>query len=207
MEAAPLPPLFERLAGIGVELQFSVFENVDGDPQSAVAAIGAMLAGVGEDMDAALLTELGGRRISEATFLGDWVDPATRALIQRGTWTAKDGRKRVDPVLTTLEGEAFGGLASGIPPMGSGGQFAYAFLCPPFGLQASPVEIQSLFDGLLAFLLPPGQASEITDWSCPELYDVSSYFSAGLEWWGVFLFTIWQPGSRRLIVIGASTTD
>ncbi|MBN9467142.1 MAG: hypothetical protein J0J10_00035 [Bosea sp.] len=57
------------------------------------------------------------------------------------------------------------------------------------------------------FLFPPLQKAEITDWSSPKLPEVSDYFADGMEWWGVFLFTIYLPDLKRLTVIAASATD
>ncbi|NUU38812.1 hypothetical protein, partial [Pseudomonas sp. C2B4] len=35
----------------------------------------------------------------------------------------------------------------------------------------------------------------------------SDYFDAGLEWWGVWCLTIWNPKRRTLSALIASTTD
>ncbi len=45
------------------------------------------------------------------------------------------------------------------------------------------------------------------DWSSPRLPEASRFFAAGMEWWGVFLFTIYVPQIRRLTVIAGSTAD
>ncbi|MGY3777087.1 hypothetical protein [Isobaculum melis] len=37
--------------------------------------------------------------------------------------------------------------------------------------------------------------------------DWSDYFDAGKEWWGTFYWTIYDPSTNRMTVIGASTTD
>ncbi len=60
---------------------------------------------------------------------------------------------------------------------------------------------------MLRFLLPPGEATVISDWDSCQLGEVSAYFEDGLEWWGAFLFTIYQAGTGRLLVIAASATD
>ena len=43
--------------------------------------------------------------------------------------------------------------------------------------------------------------------SSSALPDVSDYFADGMEWWGVFLFSIYTAETRRLAIIMASTTD
>ena len=40
-----------------------------------------------------------------------------------------------------------------------------------------------------------------------RLAEVSDYFESGLEWWGVFLFSIYVPALRRLVIIAGSATD
>jgi hypothetical protein len=88
-----------------------------------------------------------------------------------------------------------------------GGQFAYAFSEPPYGLQARPSEVQELFCAIRDFILPRGSEHEISDWSSPRLTEASDYFTAGMDWWGVFLFTVYLPTLRRLTAIAGSTTD
>jgi hypothetical protein len=39
------------------------------------------------------------------------------------------------------------------------------------------------------------------------LPEASKFFAAGMEWWGVFLFTINVPSIGRLTVIAGSTSD
>lgn len=58
-----------------------------------------------------------------------------------------------------------------------------------------------------ALILPAGSGEIITDWSSRRLGELSEYFRAGLDYWGVFLFTIFHPSTARLVVLSASTTD
>jgi hypothetical protein len=37
--------------------------------------------------------------------------------------------------------------------------------------------------------------------------DWASYFDAGQEWWGSFLWTLANPGENRIVVLVASATD
>ena len=41
----------------------------------------------------------------------------------------------------------------------------------------------------------------------PERSDWSNYFDAGKEWWGIWCTTIWNPSTRTLAAIAASSTD
>ena len=79
-----------------------------------------------------------------------------------------------------------------------------AFFYPPHTLSASPEENAELFTRINHFVLGDDPDSiEIVSWST----DWSNYFDAGHEWWGAFFWTIYLVGSRRWVVIGASTTD
>ncbi|WP_027999280.1 hypothetical protein [Sinorhizobium arboris] len=63
------------------------------------------------------------------------------------------------------------------------------------------------FEEVRDFILPPFDGSEILDWSDARLPEVSDYFDAGAEWWGVFLFSVYIPARRRLTIVAGSTTD
>ncbi|MOA62241.1 hypothetical protein D3C78_1875990 [compost metagenome] len=50
------------------------------------------------------------------------------------------------------------------------------------------------------------------NWTASDEYDParepwSDYFDDGLEWWGVWCLSIWNPKRRTLAVLAASTTD
>jgi hypothetical protein len=64
-----------------------------------------------------------------------------------------------------------------------------------------------VFEKIRDFILPPLEGAEIFDWSSPQLPEVSDYFDPGMEWWGVFLFSIHVPAMTRLTVIAGSTSD
>jgi len=68
------------------------------------------------------------------------------------------------------------------------GQFARAFLDPPYGLHAKPQpdEVQAVFGEIRDFALPPKQHCEIDDWSNERLPEVYDYFEPAMEWWGVY---------------------
>lgn len=209
MHRIETPPFFGRLSEIGGVLDVAVFRNARGTLDEIVAAMPEALPWSGP-FDGARLLALGARRIDRKTFLGDWVDERG-ALVRRGSWRSDDGRAFENPPFGTLDGVTLVSGGFSPPEPGAGGQFGYAVSCPPYPLSASPRAVQAVFDGIRAFLLPEGKGGEIEveilDWSHPELGEVSGYFAAGLEWWGVFLFSLYLPVSRRLTLIAASATD
>lgn len=128
-------------------------------------------------LDANKLKEFGCKRIDDKTFFGDWYDSDSDTLVE-----PKKG------VITR-----------------DYGQFVYAFAHPPYGISSSKTE--GCFRTIRDFILPPNLTHEISDWTSPKLEEVSGYFSAGMEWWGVFLFTIYIPELRQLTAIAGSATD
>lgn len=199
-----LPPAFKRYAKVGGAFDFAVFDEAGGSEAEAIEAIRRLL---GDDLDETALRAAGHRRIRLAEFLGAHCHPENRKLIKRGTWRTTDGQELVDPPFKKVERLVLSGGGYAIPLPGEGGQFARAFVEPPYGLDASPREIQELFGEILGFLLPPDEPHHILDWASPSLAEVSLRFEAGMEWWGAFLFTIHQPERGRLIAFAASTTD
>lgn len=183
-----LPPAFELFRSAHGCLNFAVFEEASGDEAAMLAAIEALVP----DAKASRLRALGSRRLDDAAFYGSFYDTA--------------GQKVVWPGNVTHLGKP-----------GTGGDFARAFLQPPYNLwQASPsgqggglshAIAEAIFHGVREFVLPPGQPHEVRDWASPQLPQVSPYFRDGMEWWGVFLFTIHVPALRRLTAIAGSTTD
>jgi hypothetical protein len=201
-----LPSVFSRFDKMGGVLDFALFEDTDGEEADVLSAIALLIEWNGP-VDVGRLRQLGSRRIGKAVFFGDWYDNETGSLLKVGDWTTIDGRELHNPRLKKLEGVHTLSGVSAMPDMGSGGQFAYAFSSPPYTLTARPREIQAVFAEIRDFILPPGERHEISDWSAPQLPEVSRYFDAGAEYWGVFLFSIFSPALRRLIVIAGSTTD
>lgn len=199
-----VPPAITRYRAIGGVLNFALFEGSDGSDDDLFAAIRAAIPAEFA-LDRAVLQSFGSRQLPLAEFLGDWCDAVTGHLIRRGKWYAQDGREFDNPELVSLEGVVGDGGVCFPPDAGSGGQFAYAFLCPPRGdLAASPVEIQALFNELRAAIFPVGAELDIRDWSRPELGEASEYFACGFDEWGIFLFTTHQPATGRLAAIAAA---
>ncbi|RVT97129.1 hypothetical protein EOD42_09905 [Rhodovarius crocodyli] len=194
------PTAFRRYAAMGGVLDFSVREDAQGSRAEILAALAQLLG----EVDVAALRP---RPIERDSFLGDWHDAAQGLLLKRGEYVTADGVTLVNPPFTLLEGVRIRTGMGQVPEMGAGGQFAYAFAEPPYPLTAPPGEVQAAFAGIRDFILPPGQAAEILDWSSPELARVAPYFEQGAEWWGMFLFSIHVPALKRLTIIAGSATD
>lgn len=207
MNRLRLPNSFRRYRKIGGVLEFCLFGDAAADEDDALAAIAAALP----DADIARLRTLGCRILDDATFYGDWYDAASDQLISLGHHTFADGETLIDPTFEQLarmlERKRLKAAARGGDAPGSGGQFAGAFCNPPYPLQASLKITQDLFRNIRDIVLPREQPHTIRDWASPSLPLVSPYFKAGMEWWGVFLFTIHIPSQRQLNVIVGSTTD
>lgn len=198
--------IIRRYNDMGGVLSFSIFdgaEDAEADSRTAIHQVLAAMGPVNEDGFRALQP----RHIGEALFFGDCYDPGDGGLIKRGTWKTIDGRELTNPKLTALDGVTLVGGGSALPDPGSGGDFAYAFLNPPYGMSGSPSDLQEVFDGIGGVVLPAGYDSVILDWTTPKLKGVSSYFEAGMEWWGVFLFSIYIPAKQQLTIVTGSATD
>jgi hypothetical protein len=89
--------------------------------------------------------------------------------------------------------------------------YAHAFSDPPYTLhddaqmkRISMQEATELFHRInqevLGGITPQ---SIIYEWPV----DWSNFFDAGKEWWGSFLWTFANPGTHRIVVLAASTTD
>lgn len=199
---SPLPAAIGRYADIFGPLLIAPFEDADGDVETALDAIDQVVPVNREE-----LRRLGYREIDDDAFFGDWYEPSSRSLLLRGEYTTKDGRKLVNARLRDLDGVEFQHGGSALPECGAGGNFGYAFAHPPYGLSATQSEVQALFDKITDIVLPRHTPHVIWDWTSPDLPKVSNFFDAGMEWWGVFLFTVYVPEQRRLSVIVGSTTD
>ncbi|MFT4074251.1 MAG: hypothetical protein QM647_01885 [Asticcacaulis sp.] len=197
-----LKPYYE-MGGI---LQFVVYDGAQDAEKDSLAAIHDRLASIGS-LNESAFKRLNNRHISAAQFFGDWYDPTDGGLIKLGSVMTADGQTLTNPKVRSLEKLQV--VSSGGPgvEVGSGGQFAYAYLNPPYGLHGSPAEIQKTFDSIRKLILPETHAVTILDWTSPSLDKVSSYFKAGKEWWGIFLFSIYVPDLQRLTIIAGSATD
>jgi hypothetical protein len=198
-----LPTAFERFQQIGGVLDFMVFEDAHGGDAEPLAAMAAAVPGWCVKASEALSN----REIDRLAFFGEWCDAETGSLLKLGQYTSSEGKVLVNPKFRDLQGIQLDSGGGPIPEAGTGGQFAYAFSFTPYGLWANPEEVQELFDEITEFILPANLDHKILDWSRSDLSEVSPYFAAGMEWWGVFLFTIHVPEIQRITVIAGSTTD
>lgn len=203
---AKLPPAFGRFGKIGGVLDFAVFESAEGGDEEILEAVGLALPN-GKRFDPGRLRQLGYRRIEPRVLFGDWYDRGSGHLLRRGDFGTEDGRALKDPALVALDRETILSGGGVLPEAGAGGQLAYAFANPPHSLDTPGSEVQALFDEICGFILPPLHWSEIFDWTSPRLPEVSDYFEAGMEYWGVFLFSIHVPALQRLTIIAGSTSD
>lgn len=194
---------YERMLGV---LVFAMFEDANGTNEDILTAMPRALRRACA-FDAERLRSLGCRRIRKRAFFGDWYDLGSGKLLKLGRHTTADGSELRNPKLKKLDGVQITSGAAPCPEPGAGGQFAYAFSNPPYGLKGRGSEVQAVFEEIRDFILPPMHRSEITDWCSPQLPEVSDYFAAGMNWWGVFLFSIYIPATHRLTIIAGSTTD
>lgn len=185
-------------------LTFRFFEDAAGDMASLRAAIAQTLEDLG-DVERDQLRFQHGRPSASKDFFGDWYDVERRRLVMRGSVTLDDGRRLENPDFAVADAVRSGGFP--LPDPGAGGNFAYAFAWPPYGLKLPGAEIQSLFKAVVTVILPEWHEHEIRDWAHPQLPSLSEYFRDGMEWWGVFLFTIHTRALNRTTVIAGSATD
>lgn len=92
-----------------------------------------------------------------------------------------------------------------------------AFRQPPYGTQfeGGEAEAHALFREWVERLgLVENEQPEVIDWVADLDPDVdgapspwSSYFDDGLQWWGVWCLTIWNPRHRTMGALIASSTD
>lgn len=92
-----------------------------------------------------------------------------------------------------------------------------SFRQPPYGTQfkGGETEAQAVFQEWIDLLgLVETEQPEVIDWVAdlrPDFHNPpsswSSYFDQGLEWWGVWCLTIWNPRRHTFGALIASTTD
>ena len=77
--------------------------------------------------------------------------------------------------------------------------YANAFLQPPYGSTLTEED----FDKMNSVLFSDKMALDICRWNT----EWSNYFDEGLEWWGAYYWTVYDPKGKYFVVIGASATD
>ena len=78
-------------------------------------------------------------------------------------------------------------------------EYAYAFLEPPYSCTCSARD----WNRVNTLLFPEPNRAEIYSWST----NWSNYFDDGLEWWGAYYWTVFNPGRDTFVVVAASATD
>jgi hypothetical protein len=221
IERLPLPPVVDKFEERGA-LRYSFFQTSSGDIAQLREAISRHFQESDDkgpfwrllSFKDEVLDELPRRVIDARTFLGDRYDLDRKTLVLFGNGYL-NGKVRENPTYAELIAEGVRSRTSSsanvfghpTPETGSGGQYAYAFTQSPHGLGLGFADEQALFDEINQLILPPGEEAVITDWSSEKLGELCDYFEDGLEWWGVFLFTIYVPRLGQLVVISASATD
>ena len=201
---------FDRMGGA---VHYSFFVNAEGSDADLEGAILWHCAKVLEKeyitgwIEPAKLRTLPRGVIDRKAFFGDWYDMERDALIYRGGGRVDDGRELVDPTYDEMGRAKIKLWGSGCPDVGSGGNYAFAFSQPPYSGQMARLEVQDMFRRINKLILPAEGGEIITDWSSKQLADFCEHFEHGMEYWGVFLFTIFDPATQRLTVISASTSD
>lgn len=93
---------------------------------------------------------------------------------------------------------------------------SYNFCNPPYGLRGLTGEEAIALWRDFCFLTGLIKADEpvITDWIRHQVYSrtlethpFSNYFDDGLDWWGVWCLTVFNPNNKTLAVIVASASD
>jgi hypothetical protein len=124
-----------------------------------------------------------GERISLEHFLGRAYDMQQQKIVS--VWNENTDGSRVSKT-------------------GSTQGYAEAFSDTPYNVQMKLEDINTLFEDINnAAFDGLRQDLEVYEWS----NDWSTYFDAGNEWWGSFLWTVKHPTQNVIVAIGASTTD
>jgi hypothetical protein len=206
------PPAVEELHRVGGVLDFSFFRDAINDRGHLTAAIlehMRTLKNLGPvyrpTINPGAAAELPVRQIDRQTFLGEYYDAATGSL-RFGDVEVLD-RSDVTESCGGASVQIDSGEGRDPHEPSTDGHLAYAFFQTPHSLTARPKNLNRLFREIVHLVAPEGEVCEILDWSGPQLASFSDYFTAGLEWWGVFLFTVFQVDSAKLVVITGSTTD
>ncbi len=221
MRRIGMPEIFEELEPLGVVLEYSFFENARESRHHDLQAIDAHLTHADQpaaclpdrtqwhldNHGVSALLQISPRPLNYDQFLGSYCDPKDQMLILRGSGEVAGGTTLQDPRYDMIGERKIKSWGQSPPDLHDPGEYAYAFAQPPYGLRGSRAEAVRLFRKTTEILLPDWDDAVIHDWSGDDLSKVDGYFDSGMEWWGVFLFTIFQPSIERLIVISGSTTD
>lgn len=130
-----------------------------------------------------------GEPVGLERFVGRGYDPQRKRLETTWTWNE--------------EGTAASRIGSAETEYTTDG-YAEAFTDPPYGMRADIPQLTKWFNGINDELFGGLRDDlEIVSWST----DWSTWFDAGHEWWGAFLWTINPPDRPWVVAVAASTTD
>ncbi len=200
-----LKSLLKFYASKGGVIDYVCLETEPGDApgyELYESAVKLALKQIGEDnkhqVDADY-TSMKGHKITINQFIGSHFSFERNALIVRG---------KTSPHLNDyfIAGDAE--TPSNVVHISQGDYivdgYAAAFADPPYNMQLDAVNLNHLFLQINDLLFGGNSSSlEIFDWSGTW----SSYFAAGAEWWGAYLWTVFNKDTFQFVTIGASTTD
>jgi hypothetical protein len=137
-----------------------------------------------------------GHPIEVAAMLGPFWDSKTGRLLIRGPHNPNVLVRLEAPGTPVVDLMTFGG------PWGA---YPGAFFEPPYDLHFPDQQsLQTVFNGIHDELFGGfGELLSIYEWST----DWSTYFDAGNDWWGSYLWTIENLRTGQMAGIGASSTD
>lgn len=201
--------VLKRYAKMGGVLNFHFFEESGDEGHDVFSYTHLALCELfyAENYNAAALRRIAPTRVRLTKFLGDWYDPKTKRLLDKGDWTTRSGKTLKDPHPKMLDRDPIQGGGAETPEIGTPGNFAYAFLCPPYPLRASGAAIEDAFAEIIDLIKADRAEAVIHSWNDKSLPDVSPFFADGAEWWGCFLFTVRHVPTSELCVILGSATD
>src|SRR5262245_48110627 len=93
----PLPASINRFHEVGGEVQFAVFDDADGDPDTVFRVLCETVPIT--DVDA--LRAIGFRRLDDVDFYGEWYEAETDSLLLVGAWDGERGQL-INPRLRDL---------------------------------------------------------------------------------------------------------
>lgn len=142
--------------------------------------------------------------IEEEAFHGSHFDYDRQLLRHNGTVNLSRGRSQTNPYYKDMLSNM--GCSSDIPDLWCLGEFAYAFCQPAYGLSMKPFEIHETYSAITSEVTPRNQC-RIFSWQKEEILDADPWLKAGIDWWGVFVFSVYNKNSGQLFGIAASDTD
>lgn len=142
--------------------------------------------------------------IDEETFHGSYFDYDRHLLRHNGTNNLTGGGTQTNPFYKDIWSKRSG--SSHIPDLWSLGEFAYAFCQPAYGLTMTPYKIHETYLAITSEVAPRDQC-RILSWQKEEILDADPWLKAGDDWWGVFVFSVYNKNTGQLFGIAASDTD